>query len=106
MTASGSQVRKTDCIHFAEIYFVQQNALCLHFRHVQLQPVHLGQIELALVKVDGIRVDVVSNEVRSVGKFQYRSNLMKSRRLGVPADSCLARQIHKVVFIAERERAR
>src|SRR5262249_51621746 len=80
VTASGRQIDKPDLIDSGQIHFVEQNTLGLDFFDVQLQPSDVRKVKLTFVKIEGIRVRVISNEPRAVGQFHDRTYLMKTRR--------------------------
>src|SRR5262245_57888790 len=106
MPASGSQIGETDSIDFGEIDFVEQVPFGLYLWHVQLEPTHFRQIELALMVVKRVCVNMVSDQEGSVRELQDRPDFVKPGRFDIPADFGLACEIHEAFLVTERQRAR
>ena len=104
MAAARSQIRETDGIDFAEVHLVQQRPLGLHLGHVQLQPAHFRQIEFTLVIIEGVRINMVSDQPCPVGQFQDRADFVESRRLREPTNLRFACEIDKAVVAANLSR--
>src|SRR5215470_988371 len=102
MTTAWSEIDKTDFVDFAQICLVEKGALGLHLFNIQLYPANIGQIKLAFVEVEGVRIGVISNEPGPVSQFDDGTNLVKPRRLGVPTNSCFSGQVREALLVPER----
>src|SRR5262249_15017079 len=94
-----------DLVNFAQIRLLEENAFGLHLFDIQLDPPDIGQIKLAFVEVESVRIRVVSDEPGSVSEFDNRTDFVKPGCLRVPSNSRFAGQVGKAFFMPERDSA-
>ena len=85
MPTSRSEIDKTDLVNFAQIRLFEENAFGLHHFNIQLDPPDIGQIKLAFVEVESVRIRVVSDEpaVGNSASNAYQSSLRWTKGLAV-----------------------
>src|ERR1700676_2910576 len=105
VAAAGREVHKADFIDAPQVDFVQESALGLYFRDIQLDPAHIRQIELGFVEVVCIPVCVVADEPVAVRQLDNRPDLVESRGLRVPLDPSLAREVDKAFLVTKYDGA-
>src|SRR5215471_15291425 len=95
MTAAGSQIDESDFIDFAQVHFVKQVAFSLACFHIDAHPLHIARVKLDLMEIVGVCISEAAGEPRAIGQLQDGTDLVKTRRLCSPTDSCLSGEVDK-----------